>query len=109
MSLGAGFGAWLDAMHHDPDKSGVSLKENNMSLPEDLDYKIVHGFADSNTVDVVVFSKKRFEETGCEFEAEVFRVTISNIQGTTEVVVTEDDVSVVELDNKGANHAELVR
>ena len=96
MSFGAGYGSWLDAVHHDPDSYGVSLKENNMSLPEDLDYKIVHGFAGSKTVDIVVFSKKRFEETGCEFEAEVFRVTVSNIEGKTEIIVTEEEVTVID-------------
>ena len=91
MSMGASYGAWLDAMHHNPDE------ESKMSLPEDLDYKIVRGFEGSHTVDIVVFSKKQFEETGCEFESEVFRVTVTNIQGTTEVIVLEEQTTTIDL------------
>jgi len=96
MSMGGGYGAWLDAMHHDPDSSGVNLG-GNMSLPEDLDYKIVRGFEGSQTIDVVVFSKKRFEETGCEFESEVFRVTITNTEGKTTIVVAEEHTTNIDL------------
>ena len=98
MSAGGGYGAWLDAMHHDPDKTGITLTELNRrasmgNLPDDLDYKIIHGFEDSKTLDVVVFSRELFEKTGCEYEAEVFRVTVENISGTTNVVVNEETVS----------------
>lgn len=93
--MGGGYGAWLDAMHHDPDSSGIKL--GNMSLPEDLDYKIVRGFEGSRTIDVVVFSKKRFEETGCEFESEVFRVTVTNVEGQTTIIVAEEQTTNIDL------------
>lgn len=101
MSIGGAYGAWLDAMHLDPDKTGVTLeslrRKAMMSLPEDLDYKIVRGFEGSHTIDVVVFSKKRFEETGCEYEAEVFRVRVTNKSGHTEIEVVEEQTTNIDL------------
>ena len=103
MSLGRDYGAWLAAMHHDPDATGVTLEElrgEDMKLhrlPKDLDYKIVRGFEGSKTITIVVFSKKLFEKTGCEFESEVFRVEITNTQGTTDIVVTEEQTTNVTL------------
>jgi len=94
--MSGGFGAWLDAMHHDPDSWGLKLGED-MQLPEDLDYKIVRGFEGSHTIDIVVFSKKRFEETGCEFESEVFRVTVTNVKGQTSIRVQEEQVTNIDL------------
>ena len=91
MSMGGNYGAWLDAMHHNPDE------EDNMNLPDDLDYKIVRGFEGSHTVDIVVFSKKRFEETGCEYEAEVFRVRVTNKSGHTEIEVVEEQKTTIDL------------
>lgn len=96
MSLGRDYGAWLAAMHHDPDDYGIRVGDF-MRLPEDLDYKIVRGFEGSFTVDIVVFSKKRFEETGCEFESEVFRVTVTNVKGQTSIRVQEEQVTNIEL------------
>ena len=96
MSLGGGYGAWLDAMSHDPDKYGTKLGEF-MSLPEDLDYKIVRGFEGSQTIDIVIFSKEQFEETGCEFESEVFRITVTNVKGQTDIQVQEEQVTNIEL------------
>ena len=90
--MGGSYGAWLDAMHHNPDEED---KMNN--LPEDLDYKIVRGFEGSHTVDIVVFSKKRFEETGCEYEAEVFRVRVTNKSGQTEIEVVEEQKTTIDL------------
>ena len=90
------YGAWLDAIEHNPDNYGLRLGDF-MRLPEDLDYKIVRGFEGSQTIDVVVFSKKRFEETGCEFESEVFRVTVTNTEGKTTVVVSEEQTTNIDL------------
>ena len=92
MSMGGSYGAWLDAMHHNPD-----MEDKMDNLPEDLDYKIVRGFEGSQTIDIVVFSKKRFEETGCEFESEVFRVTVTNVKGQTSIRVQEEQVTNIDL------------
>lgn len=89
--MGGDYGAWLDAMHHNPDA------EDNMHLPEDLDYKIVRGFEGSQTIDIVVFSKEKFEKTGCEFESEVFRVTVTNVKGQTKIRVQEEQVTNIDL------------
>jgi len=96
MSLGRGYGAWLAAMHHDPDSYGTRIGEY-MRLPEDLDYKIVRGFEGSQTIDIVVFSKEQFEKTGCEFESEVFRVTVTNVKGQTKIRIQEEQVTNIEL------------
>ena len=69
----------------------------NLGLPEDLDYKIVRGFEGSQTIDIVVFSKKQFEKTGCEFESELFRVTITNVKGHTTIQVKEQHVTNIDL------------
>ena len=68
-----------------------------MKLPVDLDYKIIRGYSSTPTLDIVVFSKKKFEETGSEYEAEVFRVTVTNKEGSTEIEVIEESTTKVEM------------
>lgn len=93
-------------MHLEPEETGVSTRktvttrdkklknvnELNKGLPDHLDYKLVMGYSNTRVIDVIVFDKEVFEATGSEYEAEVFRVTICNIAGTTKVQVTDEDI-----------------
>ena len=60
-------------------------------LPENIDFRVVHGFQNTSTTDVVLFNTDTFEKTGCEFEAEVFRITITNLEGRTRLEVKAKD------------------
>jgi hypothetical protein len=67
----------------------------NLGLPDDLDWKVVVGYLTSSTIDILVFSKKAFEETGCEYESEVFRVTVFNKTGSTGIITQEGNTESV--------------
>ena len=66
-----------------------------LGLPDDLDWKLVVGYSTSSTIDIIVFSKKAFEETGCEYESEVFRVTVFNKTGSTSITAKEGNTESV--------------
>ena len=68
-----------------------NLNEMNLGLPEHLDYKIIVGYEGQQHVDVIVFDVNKFEETGCEYESEVFRVTLANTSGACKVITIEKD------------------
>lgn len=69
--------------------------EMNLGLPDNLDYKIILGYEGQQHVDVIVFDTKKFEETGCEFSSEVFRVTLANTSGSCKIITVEKDVKNV--------------
>jgi hypothetical protein len=64
-----------------------------MQLPDNLDYKIIHGWHGSGSVSILIFDIDKFEESECEYEAAVFSVEIDNKTGKAEVTVKEDSIT----------------
>lgn len=74
------------------------------NLPKNIDFKIIHGFQHTSTVDIVLFNTNTFEKTGCEHESEIFRVSITNLQGKTSFLVKskehEQTITIADTDVK---------